>query len=127
MKRWEIKARSNKKEGEFIRWIITAEDEDAAVDKGFKLAKSHPDAEEWTIFCDQYPLDKEGKEDKEEITNRLFDALRMTREFMKLESLTYRKDQEKVIARFEDGSKKKINVAADSGIALISDVIKNLR
>jgi hypothetical protein len=127
MKQWEIKARSNKKEGEFIRWIIAAEDEDAAVDKGFELAQNHPDAEKGAIFCDQCALDTEGKEDKEEITSRLFEALHMTREFMNLESLTYRKDQEKVMARFEDGSKKKINVASDSGIALISDVIKNLR
>ena len=127
MKQWEIKARSNKKEGEFIRWIIAAEDEDTAVDKGFELARNHPDAEKGAIFCDQCALDTEGREDKEEITNRLFDALRMTREFMELVSLTYLKDQEKVVARFEDGHEKKINVAADSGIALISDVIKNLR
>ena len=127
MKRWEIKARSNKKEGEFIRWIIAAEDEDTAVDKGFELAQNHPDAEKWSIFCDQYPLDTEGKEDKEAITERLFDALRMTRAFMELDSLTYLKDQEKVMARFEDGHEKAVNVASDSGIALISDVIKNLR
>ena len=127
MKKWEIKARSNKKEGEFIRWIIAAEDEDKATDKGFELARNHPDSEQWCIFCDQYPLDTEGNEDKEAITERLFDALHMTREFMELESLTYLKDQEKVVARFEDGHEKAVNVASDSGIALISDVIKNLR
>ena len=127
MKKWEIKARSNKKEGEFIRWIIAAEDEDAAADKGFELAQSHPNAEKWSIFCDQYPLDTEGKEDKEAITERLFDILHMTREFMELESLTYLKDQEKVVARFEDGREKRINVATDSGIQLIEDVMERLR
>lgn len=126
MKRWEIKARSNKKEGEFIRWIITAKDEDAAVDKGFKLAQSHPDAEKWAIFCDQYVVDTEGREDKEEITSRLFEALRMTRELMELESLIYLKNQEKVEARFNDGRKQRINVEADSGIQLIYDVMDKL-
>ena len=127
MKRWEIRARSNKKEGEIIYWVIAAENEDAAVDKGFELMRNHPDTKKWSIFCDQYPLDTEGKEDKEEITNRLFDVLHMTREFMELETLIYLKDQEKVVARFEDGHEKKINVAADSGIQLIEDVMGRLR
>lgn len=67
-------------------------------------------------------------ENKAEIAKKFCDTLRMTREFEKLQSLEYAHDdfREYVTATFDNGYTKKINVAYDSGIAMIRDIIKGL-
>ena len=55
-------------------------------------------------------------------------TLRETRQYSDLESLDYAKKGEGryVIARFVNGGYRKINVTADSGIAMIKDILKYL-
>lgn len=67
-------------------------------------------------------------EDKEKITESLFSLLTQTMYFHNLESLIYAKDEqdEWITASFKNGYKKTINVTADSGIALIQDVINHV-
>lgn len=126
MKRWIISAK-NIKDGEpDIKWLISAEDEDEAAEIGFEKAQENHHACKCSLGVDQYPLDTEGHEDKEEIVSRFFDALRMTRQYMELISLEYSKETERVIAVFENGHKKNIDVACDSGIAIIKDILSNL-
>ena len=71
-------------------------------------------------------------ENKGEIVRRLYATLKETRESKKLKDLEYIKEtgkiccEEYVTATFDNGYTKKINVAYDSGIAMIRDVIKGL-
>ena len=55
-------------------------------------------------------------------------TLRETRQYSDLESLDYAKKGEGryVIARFVNGSSRKITVTMDSGIAMIKDILKYL-
>ena len=65
-------------------------------------------------------------EDKHEICKRLFYTLTATRNCYDLVSLTYNAEEEVVCAEFKGGYIRRINVAMDSGTALIRDVMKNL-
>ena len=71
-------------------------------------------------------------ENKGEIVRRLHATLKETREFEELKDLEYIKEtgetcyEEYVTATFDNGYTKKINVAHDSGIAMIRDIIKGL-
>lgn len=68
-------------------------------------------------------------EDKQEICKALCAALQMTRQLSRdLKTLEYTTDDEDeyVIARFNDGSSGKIDVTADSGFAMINDVMWGL-
>lgn len=65
-------------------------------------------------------------EDKQEICNALLKALQRTRACADLLDLTYYEGQGIVVATFEDG-RITINVMADSGMAMIFDIIKMLR
>lgn len=71
-------------------------------------------------------------ENKGEIARRLYATLKETREFEELKDLEYIKEtgktcyEEYVTATFNNGHTKKINVAHDSGIAMIRDIIKGL-
>ncbi|MBP3898195.1 MAG: hypothetical protein J6D57_10270 [Mogibacterium sp.] len=71
-------------------------------------------------------------ENKGEIVRRLYATLKETREFEELKDLEYIKEtgktcyEEYVTATFENGYTKEINVAHDSGIAMIRDIIKGL-
>lgn len=67
-----------------------------------------------------------GIEDKKEICKRLLPVLRMTRNLYDLEDLTFDPEQELVTATFSSGFTKKANVAADSGIAMICDIIRQI-
>ena len=66
-------------------------------------------------------------EDKREILNMLCRTLRKTRKFSDLISLNYivRNGDEYAVAVFEHGEKR-VNITADSGIAIIYDVVTNL-
>lgn len=62
-------------------------------------------------------------EQKQEILDKLLPALQATRALDNLKSLTYSREKETVTAVFESGGTRTINVAADSGIAMIQDVL----
>lgn len=55
-------------------------------------------------------------------------TLRQTRQYRDLESLDHvQKGEERyVIARFVNGHTRKITVTADSGIAMIKDILRNI-
>lgn len=72
-----------------------------------------------------------SKEDKAKICVQLLKLLRMTRDQEALIGLEYHHDnktyEETVVAIYRSGRKQVINVTADSGIALIRDVVRALR
>lgn len=54
------------------------------------------------------------------------ETLKLTRQLYDLIDLDYIKEKEIVVAHFEGGGKKEINVAMDSGIAMIKDIIRGI-
>lgn len=62
-------------------------------------------------------------EDKQKILDLLLPALQATRNLSDLVELEYREDRGLVYAKFAGGNQKIVNVAMDSGTALIRDVI----
>ena len=68
--------------------------------------------------------DLEKMEDKQAICNALAAALRHTRQFKDLLSLTYNDNSETVLVRFENGVMRLINVGMDSGYAMIWDIVR---
>lgn len=65
-------------------------------------------------------------EDKQKICNLLAPALRETRNLNDLDYLEYSKERDLVYAYFMGGHCKIVNVACDSGTAMIQDVIKQI-
>ena len=65
-------------------------------------------------------------EDKQKICDLLLKTLQATDNARDLVSLTYDAETETVTALFESGGKRVINVAMDSGTAMIRDVMENL-
>lgn len=67
-------------------------------------------------------------EDKQDILNKLLEALVLTRAGWNLMDLEYKRESglETVTAVFANGTKKRINVSCDSGIALIRDVCRQI-
>jgi hypothetical protein len=63
-------------------------------------------------------------ENKQLICDRLLECLYLTRQLYDLIDLDYIKEKELVVAHFEGGGKKEINVAMDSGIAMIKDIVR---
>lgn len=68
------------------------------------------------------------EENKAKITRSFAEVLKMTAAYSELRDLTYAKDgdDEFVLAEFQNGRTKKINVHWDSGIAMIKDIIRGL-
>lgn len=64
-------------------------------------------------------------ENKQDILDFLLPALQWTRACEDLCSLVYDEEKEVVTATFANGSRK-INVAMDSGIAMIRDVLAHI-
>lgn len=64
-------------------------------------------------------------EDKQKICNELLHTLQLTRGFCDLVSLKYEREgaYEFVVATFSNGYQKTANVTADSGTAMIVDII----
>lgn len=62
------------------------------------------------------------------ICSLLFLALRQTRQYDDLQVLRHVEEgsERYVVAEFANGSIRKITVTADSGIAMIKDILKNL-
>lgn len=67
-------------------------------------------------------------EDKAYIAGEFAKVLQLTDAYQDLIDLTYHKDddEEVVVADFQNGWSKKINVHWDSGIAMIRDILKGL-
>lgn len=68
-----------------------------------------------------------GSEDKQHILDLLLPALQATRDLEDLQGLAYDKEAEAVTATFSSGGAKRANVACDSGIAMIRDVLEALK
>lgn len=64
------------------------------------------------------------REDKQEICDKLCDLLRSTDYWQNIEYIDYRAKTEQVIIFFTDRDAECVNVAMDSGMALITDILK---
>ena len=65
-------------------------------------------------------------ENKQEILDKLLLALQATRLFRDLESLEYDSQTEMVTAIYDGVATLRVNVAGDSGFAMIKDVLRLL-
>lgn len=65
-------------------------------------------------------------EDKQKILDLLLPSLQATRNLHDLIGLDYDEESETVIATFNNGYQKRVNVAIDSGTAMICDVIRQI-
>ena len=65
-------------------------------------------------------------EDKQKILDLLLSSLQATRNLHDLIGLDYDEESETVIATFNNGYQKRVNVAIDSGTAMICDVIRQI-
>lgn len=66
-------------------------------------------------------------ENKQLILDSLCSALQLTRDQADLEALEYKEislDEQRVIATYDGGGSREINVSLDSGIAMIRDVLR---
>ena len=68
-------------------------------------------------------------EDKARITKKLCELLRLTSQYYDIADMTYEHEGTKELVRveFQGGGHTDINVALDSGSALIRDVLRGLR
>lgn len=64
------------------------------------------------------------RENKQQICDSLLQTLQLTRMCDDLRSLEYQADTEIVVATFTGGGFMNINVACDSGIAMIRDICR---
>lgn len=67
------------------------------------------------------------REDKQQICNALMEAFKLTRERDNIASLDYDINTEIVCVTYASGFKLMINVAMDSGMAMIRDVMNNIK
>lgn len=65
-------------------------------------------------------------EDKQKILDLLLPSLQATRNLHDLIGLDYDEESETVIATFNNGYQKRVNVAIDSGTAMICYVIRQI-
>ena len=65
-------------------------------------------------------------EDKQNICNLLLITLQATESAADVVSIVYDNDSEMVTVTFEGGGYRKVNVAMDSGTAMIRDIMENL-
>ena len=64
-------------------------------------------------------------EDKQKICDLLLPALQATRNLHDLQELEYSEERDLVYAKFPSGTKV-VNVAMDSGTAMIRDIVKQI-
>lgn len=103
-----------------IEWEVEASSPEEAEEKGIDLAMKSSAADSGGIEIE--PLE----EDKQLICDKLLAALQVTRGLYDLADLRYEAGGEVVIAEFWDGSRRFINVAMDSGTAMIKDIVKRI-
>ena len=65
-------------------------------------------------------------EDMQNICNLLVITLQATRSAANVVSIVYDNDSEIVTVTFKNGGHRKVNVAMDSGTAMIWDIMRNL-
>ena len=65
-------------------------------------------------------------ENKQQILDLLLKTLQATANATDIASLTYDAEHESVTVKFENGGSRIVNVAMDSGTAMIRDVMANL-
>ena len=97
---------------------IEADSIEEAFDIAYDLAKECPTAGDEIVNI--YPT----AENKQAICDKLLEALKMTRNLYDLVYLKYFSDNQTVNAHFGNGTVKTVNVAMDSGTAMIRDIIK---
>ena len=68
----------------------------------------------------------EKRENKQEICNALVKVLKLTRDASDVADLIYNADNETVLVLFNLGGVRLINVAMDSGVAMIRDIMRGL-
>ena len=103
-----------------IEWEVEADSPEEAEDAGITFARESAVADTGSVEIE--PLE----EDKQLVCDRLLAALQVTRELYDLMELRYMEHSEVVIAEFANGSKKVINVALDSGVAVIKDIMRQI-
>lgn len=67
-----------------------------------------------------------GMENKQKICDLLLVTLQATSNVADVVNITYNQDTELVLVTFASGGVRKINVAMDSGTAMIRDIMNNL-
>ena len=68
----------------------------------------------------------EKRENKQEICNALVKTLKLTRDAFDVADLIYNAENETVMVLFKMGGTRIINVAMDSGVAMIRDIMRGL-
>ena len=117
--KWRAKAASLVDDG-FVTWEIEADSPEEAENRGHHLAM-------WSNVADIGSVEVELiEEDAQAICDKLLEVLQITRNLDDLVELQYRPDQEIVVAGFANGRTKAANVAGDSGIAMIMDIIRQI-
>lgn len=114
------KTRQAARFGHIIVTMIECFDKDAAAE-GFRGLM---------FLIDAILKEKEKKvEDKALITKKLCELLRLTSQFYDISDMTYEHEgaEELVRVEFQGGGHTDIDVALDSGSALIRDVLRGLR
>lgn len=72
------------------------------------------------------PTTSDGMEDKQTICDILCAALQLTKGYGDVKMLEHHKSEEIVRIVYDDDYSKDVNIALDSGAAMIRDIFKNL-
>lgn len=78
----------------------------------------------WREIGRDVPVVLPESDNKQYICNLLLPCLQATRNLFDLAKLEYDADKEIVVATFDNGFTKTINVEADSGTAMIKDIMR---
>lgn len=117
--KWIVKSGSLV-DDQIIQWEVNADSEEEAENKGIALARRSKVADTGNVWV--IP----GEEDMQLICNKLLEVFHLTRSLYDIYDLEYDPVTEKVRAYYESGGWKVANVAGDSGIALIKDIIRQI-
>lgn len=117
--KWNATAKAVNDEG-MCSWEIEADSADEAFIKGVRLAQEAEGVDHGTV--EVKPLE----EDRQLICMRLTEVLQLTRALWDLEELVYDDKKGAVRAYFANGGGKTANVAGDSGVAMIKDILKQI-
>ena len=104
---------------DLVIWEIDAKSMSDAWNAGMGLARMSKYADEGSFMV------RPVEEDKQAICDKLLEALQLTSNLHDLLYLKYLPDKEQVVAHFPGGNKT-VNVAMDSGTAMIRDIIKGI-
>lgn len=66
------------------------------------------------------------RENKQEVCNKLADLLKATSYWWDVERIEYKPNPEEAVVYFKDREPVAVNIAMDSGKAIISDVLKGI-